>query len=511
MTEAEADRLGERLQGGHVVVFPFPASGHIAPFIPFARSLARYGVAITFVCPKHELSKVMRSLVEDESFDARENVKLETFEVPIEGGLDMASFDDLKHIMYENVEKFDKMMGKLMGVSRMIEYPSHCNGGAPVCIISDMFLGFTQGTAEKFNIVRYCLFASPVHFLSLVLHLPKFNAEGLIPSRRGASPLMIPNFPPIPPGDLPPSQLGDTDNPGSHHFLLNEAHQLWKAGGLLVNSVGELERSIIEGLQRYIIENSRSDKPPRIWTVGPLVEGLGEGKLTLRQKLRETSEEGECFDWLNKQPDSSVLYICFGTVAMVSDEQIRQMAIAIENSGQRFFWVLRIPKDEIGKPVSEDFSQVFPEGFLERTKARGLVYLDWAPQLHILAHRAVRGFVSHCGWNSTIESISVGVPMIAWPYQAEQMMNATLLDQLLGVAIRINKTGGWRDMITSETFERAIRTLMAEPAGDAMKAKVLQISELIEKAVRPGGSSRTNLESFVQEVRMLSPGARHSK
>ena len=117
-----------------------------------------------------------------------------------------------------------------------------------------------QGTAEKFNIVRYCLFASPVHFLSLVLHLPKFNAEGLIPSRRGASPLMIPNFPPIPPGDLPPSQLGDTDNPGSHHFLLNEAHQLWKAGGLLVNSVGELERSIIEGLQRYIIENSRSDK-----------------------------------------------------------------------------------------------------------------------------------------------------------------------------------------------------------------------------------------------------------
>lgn len=395
MAEAEAE-LGAKLQGGHVVIFPFPASGHIAPFIPFARSLARYGVAVTFLCPKHELSKV-RSLVEDESFDARGNVKLVTFEVPIEGGLNMASFDDLKHFMYENVEQFDRIVGQLMGESRTIEYPSHCDGGAPVCIISDMFLGFTQGTAEKFNILRYCLFASPVHFLSLLFHLPKFYAEGLIPSRRGHSPLTIPNFPPIPPGDLPPSQLSDTGNPGTHYFLLNEAHHLWKAAGVLVNSVGELERATIEGLQRYINDTSPSDKPPRISTVGPLVEGLGEGKLSLRQKLQETSEEGECFDWLNKQPDSSVLYICFGTVAMVSDEQIREMAIAIENSGQRFFWVLRIPKDENRKPVREVFSHVFPEGFVERTKAKGLVYLDWAPQLHILAHRAVRGFVSHCG------------------------------------------------------------------------------------------------------------------
>jgi UDP:flavonoid glycosyltransferase YjiC (YdhE family) len=86
MAEAEADRLGARLQGGHAVILPFPASGHIAPFIPFARSLARYGVAITFLCPRHELSKVS-ALVDDERFDARENVKLVTFEVRIEGGL----------------------------------------------------------------------------------------------------------------------------------------------------------------------------------------------------------------------------------------------------------------------------------------------------------------------------------------------------------------------------------------------------------------------------------------
>jgi len=237
---------------------------------------------------------------------------------------------------------------------------------------------------------------------------------------------------------------------------------------------------------------------PKILTVGPLIEGLGEGKTSLRQQLQETPLEAACFDWLNQQPDSSVLYICFGTVAMVSNAQIREMAIALENSQQRFFWVIRIPS---GEPVPD----LFPEGFLERTKTKGLVYFDWAPQLQILAHKAIRGFVSHCGWNSTIESLSVGVPIIAWPYQAEQMLNATLLDQLLGVAIRINKIGGWYgDFISSDTFERAIRTLMVEPAGEAMKTKVLQVSDTIEKAVRPGGSSRTNLETFVQDVRRLS-------
>ena len=146
MTEAEAgvgEELQVELQGGHVVILPFPASGHIAPFIPFARSLARCGVAITFLCPNHELPKV-RAYLEDESFDARENVKLVTFEVPIEGGLDSARLEDLKVFMYGNVEKFGAIVGQIMGEPRTIEYPSRSDGGAPVCIVSDMFLGFTQ-------------------------------------------------------------------------------------------------------------------------------------------------------------------------------------------------------------------------------------------------------------------------------------------------------------------------------------------------------------------------------
>lgn len=108
--------------------------------------------------------------------------------------------------------------------------------------------------------LRYCLFTSPVHFLSLVLHLPKFNVEGLIPADMDTSPLRIPNFPPIPPGDLPPSQYAHNGDPGSHLFLLNEANQLYKSAGVLVNSASELEHAAIEGLQHYLNEILPSDK-----------------------------------------------------------------------------------------------------------------------------------------------------------------------------------------------------------------------------------------------------------
>lgn len=477
-------------RGGHVVVFPFPASGHIAPFVPFARCIASHGVAITFLYPKHEYARVR----ELESFDARENVELVAFDVPLAGGLSFSSFDTLKYFMYDNVAQFDAIVAQLMDRPRTIQYPAPCDAGPPVCIVSDMFLGFTQATAEKLNIKRYCLFASPVHFLSLMFHLPKFNGEGRIPTTSlDQQEFHIPNFPPIPPGDLPPSQYEHNGQPGSHLFLLNEVHQLLKSAGVLVNSVAELELPAMEGLQQIADDL----KLPKILTVGPLVAGIGEGKTTYRQKMQEAVPKDSCFDWLNKQPDCSVLYICFGTVAMLSPEQIHEMAMALERSQERFFWVLRI---------ADRGSQVeFPEGFLERTKSRGLVWLDWAPQAHILAHRAIKGFVSHCGWNSTIESIAVGVPMIAWPYQAEQMMNATLLDQVLGVAIRINKIGGWYgDLISAERFENAIQTLMVEPAGDRMREKAVQVSEVIDKAVRPGGSSRSNLETFVQDVRTLA-------
>jgi len=124
-----------------------------------------------------------------------------------------------------------------------------------------------------------------------------------------------------------------------------------------------------------------------------------------------------CLEWLDTQPESSVLYVSFGSVAVLSVAQIHELARGLEASGERFLLILRLPHNPDNRPL-------LPEGFEERMKGRGLVHIGWAPQLHVLSHRALGGFLTHCGWNSTLESICRGVPMLTWPIQADQPMNA---------------------------------------------------------------------------------------
>lgn len=234
-------------------------------------------------------------------------------------------------------------------------------------------------------------------------------------------------------------------------------------------------------------------------TMGPVLGGLWEGDSTstFRERLRTDPKREACFDWLDQQPESSVIYICFGSIAMPSDAQVRELAVGLESSGQPFFWVLRTP--EAGRVLSE----VLPESFLERTKSRGFVYTEWAPQLHILAHRAVGGFLSHCGWNSAVEGMIMGVPMIAMPVMGDQMVNATLIAKVLGIGIRVNEIGAWFETVGSETIEKAVRTLMTDAAGEAMRGKVAQVSVTIQKSVRPGGSSYENLALFRRHLKSL--------
>lgn len=131
----------------------------------------------------------------------------------------------------------------------------------------------------------------------------------------------------------------------------------------------------------------------------------------------DTDERDPCLQWLDTQPESSVLYISFGSVAVLSLPQIQELAMGLEMSAERFLLVLR-------PPLNPEELPLFPEGFEERTKGRGFVQIGWAPQLWVLSHRAVGGYLSHCGWNSTLEGVCRGLPILTWPIQAEQAMNA---------------------------------------------------------------------------------------
>ncbi|KAG0582237.1 hypothetical protein KC19_3G045100 [Ceratodon purpureus] len=492
--------FGSMADSVHVVLMPYPSVGHSAPFVHFAKHLARSGVAVSFIAPDAELAIFNDLLLGDAAFEARQNINVVPFAFPIhQEEMDPAYFFSIRDWMQSNADKFHEILARLMSEEpRTVCYPGDAAAGFPVCIISDMFLGFTQELADKLSIPRYCLYSSPAHFLSFTFHMPQFDSEGRLPATSWEDkPFLIPNFPSILPAHLPPFQL--TVSNAVNSFFVEESKPLWRAAGVIVNTVYELESPVIDGLRAYLAENSPNKEVPTIVTMGPVMGELWEGgsTSTFRERLNATPKREACFDWLDQQAESSVLYICFGSIVMPSDAQVHELAVGLESSMQPFLWVLRIL--EAGKTLS----QVLPEGFLERTKSRGFVYTSWAPQLHILAHRAVGGFLSHCGWNSAVEGMIMGVPMIAMPVMGDQMLNATLIVKVLGVGIRVNEIGVWYETVGKEIIEKAVRTLMTGADGEAMRRKAAQVSVTIQKSVRPGGSSYENLALFLRHLKSL--------
>ncbi|KAK8598591.1 hypothetical protein V6N13_094556 [Hibiscus sabdariffa] len=146
-----------------------------------------------------------------------------------------------------------------------------------------------------------------------------------------------------------------------------------------------------------------------------------------------------------------VVFLCFGSMGSFKAPQVKDIALGLERSGLRFLWSLRVP------PPHNDASEMLPEGFLERVQGRGMI-CDWAPQLKVLAHKAIGGFISHCGWNSIIESLWFGVPIATWPMCAEQQLNAFKMAKELGLAVemRLDYRTYSDELVMADEIEKAV-------------------------------------------------------
>ncbi|CAK9874178.1 unnamed protein product [Sphagnum jensenii] len=485
--------------GAHVVAFPFPAKGHILPMVQLSKSLANHGIAITFVIATPHLASA-RALVE-ESFEDQGQIQFVCFEIPPQFvDANFHNFLDLmRYLKQDKQEEFAGIIQQLMApdviASNQPSFPiSHSSSGSvgsfrfspPVCIISDMLLNWTQDTSDAFKIPRYCLYTCPARGLSLSWHGIDWLNQGLVPFPPDAQErLEIPGFPPFLPIDLPEGFKQGTANTKFHvQQLFANFEKLKEANMVLVNTVYELESGIIAGLQKF----------HRILTVGPLLLSHNDKSL-----FKVDAKENNCLQFLIQQPRSSVLYICFGTIFTLPTKQLNELAVGLEASGVRFLWVIKTPKDEDGN-LAPDITTFLPEGFMERTKDRGLVYTSWAPQIQILAHPAVGGFLTHCGWNSIMESISMGVSMIAWPLWADQMLNARFCVDVLNIAIAVDK----KEIVGPEEVERVVRLLMEDGTNEIVRKNVKELSKVVGQGIEPGGSSRKNLDLLVEELNSMN-------
>uniref|UniRef100_A0A7N0RGQ3 Glycosyltransferase n=1 Tax=Kalanchoe fedtschenkoi TaxID=63787 RepID=A0A7N0RGQ3_KALFE len=267
-----------------------------------------------------------------------------------------------------------------------------------------------------------------------------------------------------------------------------------KGRGVVVNTAAELEPYALSSI-------AKDGNFPAVYPVGPLLNLSGGGKIS------DKKNRDRIMEWLDAQEAAeSVVFLCFGNLGSFGAEQVKEIALGLEESGVKFLWALRKPPPE-GKmsPPGEftDPQEILPEGFLSRIGARGLV-CGWAPQAEILAHRAIGGFVSHCGWNSILEALSFGVPIAAWPMYAEQQANAFYLveDLKLAVGLKINYSLGQTDLVTAREIQNAVELLMNGVDNEIakMRVRVGEIKKIIRAAVGEDGRSSQAVGRLINDM-----------
>ncbi|CAI8607651.1 unnamed protein product [Vicia faba] len=348
-------------------------------------------------------------------------------------------------------------------------------------LIVDLFSTDAINTAAELDIPSYLFFPTTANNLSLGFYLPQLNQKFQSEFRDIHEPLNIPGCCRVHAKDFPIPIQDPTDE--AYRCFLHHMKNYKLAKGIIVNSFLELEPEAFMFLKK---------NEPVVYHVGPLVN---------QDTIHNESEFEYGLKWLDEQPRRSVVFVCFGSGGTHTSTQTDELALGLEMSEQRFLWVLRCPKDKVENDSNfiansnVDPFNFLPNGFVERTKGRGLVVPYWAPQAQILSHVSIGGFVCHCGWNSILESMVNGVPLIAWPLYAEQKMNAVLVSEEIKVAIRPNV--GEDRLIEREEIASVVMRLMEGEEGKKLRNTMIDLKEAAANALKQNGSSTKQICELV--------------
>ncbi|ESQ31148.1 hypothetical protein EUTSA_v10005518mg [Eutrema salsugineum] len=465
----------------HAAMFSSPGMGHLIPVMELAKRLsANHGFRVTLFVLENDAASAQSKFLNSTDVDV--------VNLPLPDISDLV--DPADHV----VTKIGTIMREAVPALRSKLAAMHQK---PTALIVDLFGTDALCLASEFNMLTYVLIASNARYVGVALYYPTLDQDLKEEHTVQRKPLDVPGCEPVRFEDTMDAYLVP-DEPLYRDFV-RHCLAYPKADGILVNTWEEIEPKSLKSLQDPKLLGRVARVP--VYPIGPLCRPV------------ESSEtDHPVLDWLNEQPDESVLYVSFGSGGSLTANQLTELAWGLEQSQQRFVWVVRPPVD--GSSSSEYFSvkgdgsrdstpEYLPEGFVTRTCDRGLVVPSWAPQAEVLAHRAVGGFLTHCGWNSALEGVVSGVPMIAWPLFAEQSMNAALLSDELGIAVRADR---FPEAISRSEIEAIVRKVMAEEEGEEMRRKVKRLRDSAEMSlsIDGGGSAHESLCRVTDEcVRFL--------
>ncbi|KAL1559413.1 7-deoxyloganetic acid glucosyl transferase [Salvia divinorum] len=467
----------------HVLIFPYPVQGHLNSMLNLAQLFCLADFHVTFIVSDFNHCRLLRHSTVPATFSRYPGFQFRTLPDGLSDDHPRAGervMEIMSSVAKVTVPLFKKMMLHENLLASAARRPV-------TCFLADGLMSFAADFAHENEIPLIYFRTATASYFWALFRFPQLleaqqipfqgkSMDGLVESIPGMEGFLrrrhLPSF----------YRVDDVHDPILGKVVAVSRH-IVRAQAAIFNTSEDLEGPIVAQIQKHV---------PRIFSIGPIHEQM---KTRLIEKEEEASistaslwaEDRSCIHWLDGQPSKSVIYVSFGSITLVTREQVLEFWHGLLNSSQRFLWVMR-PDSVAGKDG-------IPADLIERSKEKGLV-VEWAPQEEVLNHPAVGGFLTHSGWNSTLESIAAGVPMVCWPYFADQMINSRFVSEVWKIGLDI------KDTCDRSIIEKAIRDLM-EVRKEEFLERADNMAKLVKKTVSEEGSSSKNLDRLIQYIKSL--------
>ncbi|CAN1197390.1 Scopoletin glucosyltransferase [Linum perenne] len=452
----------------HIFFLPFMAHGHMIPLIDMARHFARHGAKSTIITTPLNAPTFSDKIKRDSQLGLHIQTHIIEFDPDLTGlpkGCENVNSIESPEMLFTFFKSMDAFQAPVRDL--LVQWQ-------PDAIVADFPFHWATETAHGLGIPR--LFFNGTGSFAMCLFQCLKENEGYKTVESEFEPFFVngvSNLFRFTKSQLPSCLKGEEVDSRLIEFRDRIEESEARSYGVVVNSFHELEAEYAEHYRKVIGRKA--------WFVGP-VSLVDES----------TIDGGKCLKWLDLKQPNSVIYICFGSISTMSEAQVFEIAKAIEASRHGFIWVVKKEEE-------------LPDRFEKRMEGKGLIVRGWAPQVAILDHVSVGGFMTHCGWNSTMESVAAGVPMVTWPLMAEQFLNEKLVTDVLRVGVGVGAQEWSRKerkiVVGREQIGMAVSQVM--DGDQELRMRAMELKEMAVRATEEGGSSQCELKSLLDELRSL--------
>ncbi|MED6106977.1 UDP-glycosyltransferase [Stylosanthes scabra] len=479
----------------HFVMFPLMTPGHMNPMMDIAKILLQRNVVVTVVTTPENAARFTSTFARYS--DSGYRIRLIQLQFPHqEAGLPEGceNFD-----MLPSLSNSIDLLNATTTLQEPVEKLFQELVPPPCCIVSDLCLPYTIHIANKFGIPRisfaglscFCLLCTHTLLANHVRESIKDDLEYFV--LPGTSDKI----------EVTRARLLLAPNDEKWNKFTEETVASEEASyGMIVNSFEELEPAYVKEYKKV--------KKDKVWCIGPVSLSNNDHLDKVQRGNKDSINEWKHKKWLDSQKPKSVIYVCLGSLCNLTATQLIELGLALEESNRPFIWVNRE-----GSHLEALEKWMKEAGFEERIKDQSLIIRGWVPQLLILSHPSIGGFITHCGWNSTLEAISAGVPMLTWPLFGDQFCNEKLIVQVLkvGVMVGVENPTVWGKeeetsvLVKKDGIRSAIEKLMDQNIEcEERRERLRELAEMAKKSVQEGGSSHNNVNMLIEDILLRTMG-----